>query len=288
MKRIKLRIKRLAAALLAAGCLLSLAACNDTGETMGPAETDDPNAATYAVTLNPNGGVWTDGSTEIVTVEVKEGKAIDFASYMPEYEGNTLYGWYLSDGAPWPGARKVTGDVSLRAKWSVAEEEVTYDLVLTVNDEPITLEYDNGVYQFTYVSSIYGGYVQRSGKYTVYTDQLLANMEADDGTVRRVLYKAESNYIDSTGAIYAEFYNDGEFELFYDYTTGGERTKYHMNTGYWTYTGYTPPFEPTPLEEDTSGMGLGAPLGPYRLGRCADRRWAQRRDRRRGRGRAGY
>lgn len=247
----KKKLHALAAAMLATGLMLALAACS-SGAPAGstPAqEVDESNAATYTVTLDPNGGTWADGTNETVTVEVQEGKAVDFASYMPEYEGNTLYGWYQTDGSPWPGARKISGDTKLRAKWSVAEEEEVYALTLTIDGEPVTMEYEDGVYQFTFVSSIYGGYAQRAGKYTVYEEDLLAAMEADDGTAQRVIYLAESNYVDATGVIYGEFYNDGEFELYYDYTTGGKRTKYPMNVGFWTYEGYTAPFENTPIPE---------------------------------------
>lgn len=228
--------------------MMLLTACNG-GTTTTPTQAENTSSATYTVTLDPNGGTFTDGGEEAVTIQVQEGTAIDFASYMPEYEGNTLYGWYLEDGSPWPGARKVSGDLSLKAKWSVAEEDVVYDLVLTIDGVPVTMEYDNGVYQFTQVSSIYGGYAQRSAQYTIHMDDLKAAMEADDGTVQRVLYKAESNYVDATGTIYGEFYNDGEFELYYDYDSGDGPTKYCMETGYWTYVDYTAPFENTPLPE---------------------------------------
>ena len=260
MGAIKRNAKRLAAALLAAGCLLALCACGGADEPTGPVQTDNANAADYTVTLDPNGGLF-GSSAEAVALTVKEGTAVDFASYTPAYEGNTLYGWYLPDGSPWPGARKVTGDVTLRAKWSVTKEEVTYKLSLLNGEDPVPLEYDNGVFQFTIVSSIYGGYAQRSGKYTVYEDGLNAAIQADDGGTPRLLYRAESNYVDSTGTIYAEFYNDGEFDLFYDYTNAGERSKYCMGTGYWTYEGYTPPFDPTPLAEDVivDGHNMGAP-----------------------------
>ncbi len=242
---------------LAAVLMLCLTGCQgkDSGAATNQAVQSDESKATYTVTLNPAGGAWSDGSTEAKTVEVKEGTAIDFASYTPALEGNDLHGWYQQDGSPWPGARKVKENVSLRAKWSAAEVEVTYDLELTINGEKETLEYENGVYQFTHVSSIYGGYAQRAGKYTVYEEDLKNAIKADDGKVQRVLYHAGSNYIDATGTIYAEFYNDGEFELYYDYTNAGERTKYCMNTGYWTLAGYTPPFEATPIPVDETGMG---------------------------------
>ena len=255
MRKVHTRITMLLA--LLAACLLVLSGCaqQNTGSKTAAVQQDDANLATYTVTLNPAGGAWSDGSTEAKQVQVKEGKAIDFAAYTPALEGNDLLGWYLQDGYPWPGARKVKGDISLRAKWSATEVEAVYDLVLTINGEKETLEYENGIYQFTHVSSIYGGYAQRAGKYTIYEEDLKKAMEADDGKVQRVLYHAGSNYIDSTGTIYAEFYNDGEFELYYDYTNAGERTKYCMNTGYWTYTGYTAPFEATPIPVDETGMG---------------------------------
>ena len=43
-----------------------------------------------------------------------------------------------------------------------------------------------------------------------------------------MLVRAASNYVDATGTLYAELYNDGTYDLYYDYTNGGERTKYCM------------------------------------------------------------
>lgn len=259
MKNRSRLLRALAAGMLAVLCLVTMTGCTNNSTAAVSTQQNTASGATYQITLDPNGGAFVDGKTEPVTISVTEGTPIDFASYMPAYEGNTLYGWYMPDGMPWPGARKVSGNVSLKAKWDVAEVEVVYDLQLVRDGEKIPMEYDNGVYQFTVISQIYGGYAQRSGKYTLYMDEMQANMDKDDGTVGRVLYHAGSNYIDSTGTIYAEFYNDGEFELFYDYTNAGERTKYHMDTGYWTYAGYTAPIPETPLEEDPTGMG--APSG---------------------------
>ena len=240
--------------------LLALSSCTSSKQTQTTASsaTGTGSTAVFTITLNPAGGAWSDGSTEPRTVEVQEGTAIDFPSFTPTLEGNDLQGWYQQDGYPWPGARKVTDNVSLRAKWSATQIEETYDLVLTINGENETLEYENGVYQFTHVSSIYGGYAQRAGKYTIYETDLKNAIAADDGSVQRVLYHAGSNYIDATGTIYAEFYNDGEFELYYDYTNAGERTKYCMDTGYWTLAGYTAPFETTPIPVDESGMGYAS------------------------------
>ena len=255
--RVKLSWKNLMLLALMVVLALSLAGCQgkNSGTTDGQSAQKAETKAAYTVTLHPNGGAWSDGSTGEKTVEVKEGDAVDFASYTPTLEGNDLHGWYQQDGMPWPGARKVKGNVSLQARWSAAQVEVTYELNLTINGEKETLEYENGVYQFTHVSSIYGGYAQRAGKYTIYEDDLKNAIKADDGKVQRVLYHAGSNYIDATGTIYAEFYNDGEFELYYDYTNAGERTKYCMNTGYWTLEGYTAPFEATPIPVDETGMG---------------------------------
>ncbi len=249
--------KRVLALCLVLVLAVSLAAC-DNGST--PNATTAPTTQvgdgnTYTVTLDPNGGTFADGSSDKVTITVDGGTAIDFQSYMPDYEGNTLYGWYLSDGSPWPGARKVTSDLTLKAKWSVTEEMEVYDLVLVDSTgATIYLEYDNGVYQFTKVGYIHGGYAQRSGKYTIYEEDLLAAMNADDGSTGRILYKAGSSYVDATGTLYGEFYNDGEFELFYDYTYEGKHTKYSMVTGYWTYAGYTAPVEATELPEKTEGV----------------------------------
>lgn len=248
--------KRVLTLCLAVLLVVSLTACGETG---GQNATTAPTSAvgdgtTYTVTLDPNGGVFADGTTEAITVTVNGGTVVDFQSNMPTYEGNTLYGWYMPDGMPWPGAKKVDRDLTLTAKWSVTQEVEVYKLTLVSGGETITMEYDNGVYQFTKVSMIYGGYAQRSGKYTIREEDLLAAMQADDGTVGRVLYVAESNYIDATGKLYAEFYNDGEFELFYDYTNDGKRTKYSMETGFWTYEGYTAPVAPVELPEDTNGV----------------------------------
>ena len=210
----------------------------------------------WSVTLNPAGGVWPDGTTEAVTFTVPAGTKIDFAAHTPSLEGNDLLGWYYANGQPFPGARKVTENVSLWAHWSASQVEVTYDLVLTTaSGEKLTLEYENGVYQFTQVSMIYGGYAQRAGKYTLYEEELRTAMAGDDGSASRVLATAGSNYIDATGTIYAEFYNDGEFELYYDYTNAGARTKYCMETGYWTLAGYTAPLANTEIPVDETGMG---------------------------------
>ncbi|MBQ8159393.1 MAG: hypothetical protein IJ083_01475 [Clostridia bacterium] len=249
--------RKLPVFLLLGLCLVILCICQagqkNTAATTGSATVD--SGASYQITLNPSGGLWADGTQDTKTFQVTEGTAIDFPSYMPSLEGNDLQGWYQADGKPWPGARKVQGDTTLWARWSATEMEITYDLVLTIGGENETLEYENGVYQFTHVSSIYGGYAQRAGKYTIYEEDLKRAIEADDGSIQRVLYHAGSNYIDSTGTIYAEFYNDGEFELYYDFTNAGERTKYCMNTGYWTLAGYTAPFEATPIPVDETGMG---------------------------------
>ncbi|MBR6029967.1 MAG: hypothetical protein IKP40_12855 [Clostridia bacterium] len=253
----KKRILRLIglAVLLALTAVLLCSCAQQSAGTQQTQTASDQKRESRQVTLNPAGGAWADGSTEPVTISVEEGTPIDFAAYTPVLEGNDLLGWYMQDGYPWPGARKVSGDISLRAKWSATEVEVSYDLALTINGEKEALEYENGVYQFTHVSSIYGGYAQRAGKYTIYEADLKNAIAADDGSVQRVLYHAGSNYIDATGIIYAEFYNDGEFELYYDYVNAGQRTKYCMNTGYWTLVGYTPPFEATPIPVDETGMG---------------------------------
>ena len=251
-------LRRAAAILLLCALALGLSGCapqNQPKQGTAGQSAAAVDSAVYTVTLNPAGGAWADGSTEAVSVQVQGGTPIDFAAHTPQLEGNDLLGWYQQDGYPWPGARKVSGDVSLRARWSATQVEETYDLVLTIGGEKEPLEYEAGVYQFTHVSSIYGGYAQRAGKYTIYEEDLKNAIKADDGSVQRVLYHAGSNYIDATGTIYAEFYNDGEFELFYDYTNAGERTKYCMNTGYWTLAGYTAPFEATPIPVDETGMG---------------------------------
>lgn len=253
MRKMKHTLAIAAAVLLVFGSFVGCGSQGTTDESI-PAQ-ENTSGETFTVTLDPNGGAFADGTTGAVTISVVEGNAIDFASYMPESEGNTLYGWYQADGSPWPGARKVTQDVSLRAKWDVTEEVQTYALTLLIGGEPVTMEYENGVYQFTVVSSIYGGYAQRSGKYTLYEADLQAAIDADDGSMQRVLYKAESNYIDATGTLYGEFFNDGEFELYYDYTNAGERSKYMMDVGYWTYEGYEAPFENTPENPDETGMG---------------------------------
>ncbi len=246
--------KRILALCLVLVLAVSLAACGNGSSqnvTTAPSTAPAGDGQTYTVTLDPNGGAFADGSTEKVTLTVDGGTAIDFPSYMPEYEGNTLYGWYLPDGMPWPGAKKVTSDLTLKAKWSVTQTVEVFDLALTdASGNTIYLEYDNGVYQFTKVSHIYGGYAQRSGKYTVNEEDLWAAINGDDGSTGRVLYKAESNYVDATGSLYGEFYNDGQFELFYDYTNDGKRTKYSMETGTWTLVDYEAPVEGEAIGED--------------------------------------
>lgn len=222
-----------------------------TNEESTSVTTDDANAAVYNVTLDPNGGVFPDGTTEAVTVEVKDGTAVDFQSYMATMEGNELRGWYQKDATSWPGAKKVTGDLMLKAKWSKEEVKEIYPLILTLAGEEIPLSSDSGIYQFTVVSSIHGGYAQRSGMYTINMEDLQAAIDADNETQKRALIKIESNYVDATGIVYGIIYNDGTIELYYDYEHAGKQTQYVMDTVKWTLEGYNAPFEAeTEMEEE--------------------------------------
>lgn len=244
----------LAGSMALAGCGGQTAPAESTAETAA-AET---TGQMFSVTLDPNGGAFADGSTEPRTIQVAEGTAVAFRDYPLTREGDTHIGWYLPDGAPWPGARKVTGDLDLVAKWTATVEEVVYPLVLTnAVGDAVPMQCDNNVYQFTVVSTIYGGYAQRSGTYTLYGDELQAAIDADDGSTGRVLVRAASNYVDATGTLYAELYNDGTYDLYYDYTNGGERTKYCMETGSWTLEGYTAPITPDAVPEDGSSRHTG-------------------------------
>ena len=121
MKNRSRLLRALAAGMLAVLCLVTMTGCTNNSTAAVSTQQNTASGATYQITLDPNGGAFVDGKTEPVTISVTEGTPIDFASYMPAYEGNTLYGWYMPDGMPWPGARKVSGNVSLKAKWDVAE-----------------------------------------------------------------------------------------------------------------------------------------------------------------------
>lgn len=246
--------------LLMVGNAVLMSGCSQTTAPTSTAETAtaETTGQRFTVTLDPNGGVFADGSTQPRTIEVAQGTAVAFRDYPLTKEGDTHIGWYMTDGAPWPGARKVNSDLQLVAKWTKTVEKVVYPLVLTnAYGDEVTMQCDNNVYQFSVVSSIYSGYAQRSGTYTLYGDALQAAIDADDGTTGRVLVRAESNYVDATGTLYAEFYNDGTYDLYYDYSTGGERTKYCMETGSWTLEGYTPPQTPAAVPEDGSSRHVG-------------------------------
>lgn len=234
-----------------------LASCDKGGSSQtGGEKVEDPNAPHYTITLDPNGGAFADGSTEAKTISVQEGFAIDWSKYELVWEGNDHLGWiYSESGRPFPGAREIKEDTTLKARWSATEEVVSYDLTITIAEEELTLAYEAGVYQFYYTGEIYGGYTKRGALYTVYADELMALAKKDDGTKERTLYRAESNYTEATGGeVYALFYNDGSFELFYKYMYQGAWENYSMLMGYWTYKGYTPPF--TAPEAPKFGQGI--------------------------------
>lgn len=235
----------------------ALAACSPEPEDPSKPGEYDPNATYYTVTLDPNGGAFSDGTTEKKEIQVKEKDKIDFSAYEVFYEGNEMYGWYYTDGSPFPAARKITENITIKAKWSVAEEkqEVGLTLIDYVNTV-LSVDYEDGVYQFYKNSPIYGGYAQRGGKYTVYEDELKAALAANAGSEKAVcVYTAKSNYRDTTGGCYAEFFNDGSIELIYDYTYGTERTKYTMEVLAYTIEGVTMPFT-TPALPDISGSAM--------------------------------
>lgn len=233
-----------------AGSVTALSGCSSQ-QAGSTAETAAVSTETFTVTLDPNGGAFSDGSTEPKTISVQGGTAIPFGDYALTQEGDTHIGWYYTDGKPWPGARKVTGDETLVAKWTKTKEKVVYPITLTnsLGDE-VPLQEDNGIYQFTVVSDIYGGYAQRLGTYTLNLEDLQAAIDADDGSTGKLLLRCASNYTDATGTLYAEFYNDGTYDLYYDYTMDGNRTKYCMETGDWTLDGYTAPITPGEIPEE--------------------------------------
>lgn len=235
----------------------AFASCQgEGGSPTGGTKEEDPNAPHYSVTLDPNGGAFADGSTEKKTISVQEGFAIDWSKYGLEWEGNDHLGWtYAENGKPFPGARYVTEDTTLKARWSATEEKETYDLTITIAGEELTLAYEAGVYQFYYTGEIYGGYTKRGALYTVYEEELMANASKDDGSAKRILYRAESNYVEATGGeVYALFYNDGAFELFYKYMFQGKWTDYSMLMGYWTNKGYTPPYQAPEAPQASQGI----------------------------------
>ncbi len=238
-------------------CIMLLVGCSETKSVGDVGDSDnksDSNTSiVYMVVLDPNGGIFPDGTKEKVTLEVREGEAVDFVTYMPALEGNELRGWYQEDASAWPGARIVTGDLKLKARWSEEVLQEVLPLTLELKGEEVPVTSDSGVYQFTVVSSIYGGYAQRSGMYTIYLDELKASIAADDGSTKRALLKVGSSYKDATGYLYALMYNDGTMELYYEYEYNGEITKYVMDTVYWTLDAFTPPYAAeTILEEGIS------------------------------------
>lgn len=247
-----------------AGILLSsaflvtaFASCGGTAGNDPSKGDEDANATYYTVTLDPNGGAFADGTSETKTIQVKEKGKINFADYGVTWEGNEMYGWYYTDGTPFPAARKITENIVIKAKWSAAEikEEIGLALRDYLNNE-ISPDYDDGVYQFYKNSPIYGGYAQRGGKYTIYEDELKAALEENKNSEKAVcVYTIKSNYKDSTGGCYAEIFNDGTMELIYDFTNGGERTKYTMEVLAYTLKGVTMPFE-TPALPDVSGKAM--------------------------------
>ncbi|WP_455502371.1 hypothetical protein [Gemmiger sp.] len=233
------------------GSVGMLSGCSSQSAESTAAGTTAASSAMFEVTLDPNGGAFPDGSTDPVTISVQDGTAIPFGDYALTQEGDTHIGWYYTDGRPWPGARKVTGNETLVAKWTKTVEKEVYPLVMTNSvGEEIPMQVDNGIYQFTVVSQIYLGYAQRMGTYTLALDELQAAIDADDGSTGKLLLRCASNYTDATGTLYAEFYNDGTYDLYYDYTNEGNRTKYCMETGTWTLDGYTAPITPDAIPEE--------------------------------------
>lgn len=236
---------------------LSLAACNETVDPTGT-PTDAPGEGKYfTVTLDPNGGVFADGSTEKKEIQVRENGKINFSEYGVTYEGNEMYGWYYTDGTPFPAARKVKENITIKAKWSAAQEVVRIGMSLHdyVNNE-VSVDYDDGVYQFFKNSPIYGGYAQRGGKYTVYEEELKNALQENKDSEKAVcVYTAKSNYKDSTGGCFAEFFNDGTAELIYQFTNDGETTKYTMEVLAYTLEGVTMPFA-APKLPDISGTAM--------------------------------
>ncbi len=231
-----------------------LSGCDETTENTGG--TSQEIDTWYTVSLNPNGGTFSDGTTATKTIQVGENQPIDFSSYEVTYEGNVLYGWYYENGSPWPGARKVTEDVSLVAKWNVAEEEVEVGLdIWDENGTHLTIREDDGVYQFSRSSYIYYGYATRSATYTIRHDNLVDAIEntITDGKAQCVIH-AESSYTDATGTCYAEFFNDGVVEIYYDYYYGDSRSKYCMESLYYSVEGVTFPYDaPDELINDGAG-----------------------------------
>ncbi len=229
-----------------------LSGCDSSSENSGGGNTSEEITTWYTVSLNPNGGTFSDGTTDTKVIQVGENHAIDFSQYDVTYEGNVLYGWYYENGSPWPGARKVTEDVSLVAKWNVAAEEVEVGLdIWDANGTHLTIREDGGIYQFSRSSSIYYGYATRTATYTIRHDDLVNAIEnvETDGKAQCVIH-AEGSYYDATGSCYAEFFNDGTVELFYDYTYGGSRSKYSMESFYYSVEGVTFPYEaPSELAE---------------------------------------
>ena len=101
--------------LCAALTLLGAASCGDNKES-------SPNL-TYTVTLDANGGTFTDGTTS--SVSVKAGEAVVILE-TPTKDGYTFDGWTLND-EPYALSTPVTCDITLRATYAqVPTHTVTF------------------------------------------------------------------------------------------------------------------------------------------------------------------
>ena len=251
--------------------LSSLGLVGENSEAPAADDADDPNATHYTVTLDPCGGKFPSGKSNVREISVQEGKPINFTKYSVTMEGKTLLGWYTEDGKPWPGNRRVTGDVKLKAKWSITEEVETYDLTMKFDGQDVRVLYEDGAYQFSYTGEIFGGYTKRPALYTIQEEAFKTAIANDAGTEGVVLYRAESNYVEATGGeVYALFFNDGTVELYYKFLYQSTWTNYNMKMGTWALEGYTPPMEtPTDIIKneifgETGGSVHGNWKNPYK------------------------
>ena len=94
------------------------------------------------------------------------------------------------------------------------------------------------------------------GTYTLHMDELQAAIDADDGTTGKMLVRCASNYKDTTGSLYAEFYNDGTTT---STTIHQRRRTYKILHGdrYMDVGRYTAPITPETVPEDGSSRHVG-------------------------------
>ena len=91
----------------------------------------------YLVTFDLNGGTMPDGSIYIEPQEVAEGRWVKEPPYAPIKQNSTFLGWYVGNSdTKWVFTQGVYGDLVLKAKYSVNEDERMYITIDPNNGEP--------------------------------------------------------------------------------------------------------------------------------------------------------